>query len=111
MTQIDKSGYNFQQNIQTEAWGPLGQGTTEELKDPVIGKMAKQHGKSIAQIILRWHMQRGLVTIPRCDNDIYTEENIDIFDFELSAAEMEIITGLNRNQRTNTLNNPDNFPW
>ena len=56
-------------------------------------------------------MQRGLVTIPRCDNDIYTEENIDIFDFELSAAEMEIITGLNRNQRTNTLNNPDNFPW
>jgi diketogulonate reductase-like aldo/keto reductase len=111
MVQIEKSGYNFQQDIQTEAWGPLGQGITGELQDPAIGEIAKRHGKSIAQVILRWHLQRGLVTIPRCDNDSYTEENINIFDFELSAAEMEIITGLNRNQRTNEKNDPDNFPW
>ena len=111
MVQIEKSGYNFQQDIQTEAWGPLGQGITGELQDSAIGEIAKRHGKSIAQVILRWHLQRGLVTIPRCDNDSYTEENINIFDFELSAAEMEIITGLNRNQRTNEKNDPDNFPW
>ena len=56
-------------------------------------------------------MQRGLITIPRCDNDAYTDENIRIFDFELSSSEMEIITGLNRNQRANEKNDPDNFPW
>ena len=48
---------------------------------------------------------------PRCDNDAYTDENIRIFDFELSPSEMEIITGLNRNQRAYEQNDPDNFPW
>lgn len=111
MTQHNVVGYTFQKGIQVEAWGPLGQGVTGVLQDSVIGEIAKQHGKSVAQIILRWHMQRGLVTIPRCDNDAYTEENIRIFDFELSPSEMEIITGLNRNQRSNDKNNPDSFPW
>ncbi|MDO4163486.1 MAG: aldo/keto reductase [Bacteroides sp.] len=111
MTQHDVVGYTFSKGIQVEAWGPLGQGITGVLNDPVIGEIARRHGKSIAQVILRWHMQRGLVTIPRCDNDDYTNENIRIFDFELSPSEMEIITGLNRNQRSNEKNNPDNFPW
>ena len=97
--------------IQVEAWGPLGQGVTGVLDDPIIGEIAARHGKSAAQVILRWHMQRGLVTIPRCDNDAYTDENIRIFDFDLSPSEMEIITGLNRNQRANEKNDPDNFPW
>lgn len=56
-------------------------------------------------------MQRGLITMPRCDNPEYVSENADIFDFELSPAEMEIISGLNRNQRTNEKNDPDKFPW
>lgn len=111
MTQQNVVGYTFRKGIQVEAWGPLGQGVTGVLRDPVISEIAERHNKSIAQVILRWHMQRGLVTIPRCDNDAYTEENIDIFDFELSPSEMEIITGLNRNQRSNEKNNPDNFPW
>ena len=66
---------------------------------------------SVAQVILRWHMQRGLITIPRCDNDDYTDENIRIFDFELSPKDMETISGLNKNQRTYEKNNPDDFPW
>lgn len=111
MTQYDVSGYNFQNGIQTESWGPLGQGTTDELTNPVIGEIAKKYGKSIAQVILRWHMQRGLITMPRCDNPDYVVENMNIFDFELTSAEMEIISGLNRNERTNAKNNPDNFPW
>ena len=111
MTQQNVVGYTFRKGIQVEAWGPLGQGVTGVLRDPVISEIAERHNKSIAQVILRWHMQRGLVTIPRCDNDAYTEENIDISDFELSPSEMEIIAGLNRNQRSNEKNNPDNFPW
>lgn len=111
MTQAVNSGYNFQNNIQTESWGPLGQGTTDELNNPVIGEIAKNHDKSIAQVILRWHMQRGLITVPRCDNDSYTQENIQIFDFELTLKEMEIINGLNKNLRTYEKNDPDNFPW
>ena len=111
MTQHDVVGYTFRKGIQVEAWGPLGQGVTGVLDDPAIGEIAARHGKSAAQVILRWHMQRGLVTIPRCDNDAYTDENIRIFDFELSPSEMEIITGLNRNQRANEKNDPDNFPW
>ena len=111
MTQHDVVGYTFRKGIQVEAWGPLGQGVTGVLDDPAIGEIAARHGKSAAQVILRWHMQRGLVTIPRCDNDAYTDENIRIFDFELSPSEMEIITGLNRNQRAYEQNDPDNFPW
>jgi len=111
MTQFNVSGYNFRNGIQTEAWGPLGQGVTGELKDPAILEIAKRHNKSAAQIILRWHMQRGLITMPRCDNPEYVSENADIFDFELSPAEMEIISGLNKNERTNVKNNPENFPW
>ena len=111
MIQYDVSGYNFRNGIQTESWGPLGQGTTDELTNPVISEIAKHHGKSIAQVILRWHMQRGLVTMPRCDNPEYAAENMNIFDFELTPAEMEIISGLNKNERTNVKNNPENFPW
>lgn len=111
MTQQNVVGYTFRKGIQVEAWGPLGQGITGVLRDPVIGEIAKRHHKSIAQVILCWHMQRGLVTIPRCDNDAYTDENIQIFDFELTPAEMEIISGLNRNQRSNDKNDPENFPW
>lgn len=56
-------------------------------------------------------MQRGLVTMPRCDNPDYVRENMEIFDFQLTPQEMEIISGLNKNQRINAKNDPDNFPW
>lgn len=110
MTQQEVVGQTFARGIQVEGWAPLGQGGAV-LQDPVIADIAKKHGKSIAQIILRWNMQRGLIAIPRCDNPDYTKENIDIFDFELSPVEMAVINGLNRNERTNPKNDPDNFPW
>lgn len=111
MTQYGVSGHSFANGIQVESWGPLGQGKTQELDEPAIKAIAERHGKSPAQIILRWHMQRGLVTIPRCDNPAYVKENIDIFDFELTPAEMETISGLNLNRRTFERNDPDSFPW
>lgn len=111
MTQYNVSGYNFRNGIHTEAWDPLGQGVTGELDDPAIATIAKKHGKTPAQVILRWHMQHGLVIMPRCDNPDYVRENMEIFDFQLTPEEMEIISGLNKNQRTNAKNDPDNFPW
>lgn len=110
MTQQEVVGQTFARDIQVEGWAPLGQGGPV-LKDEIIGRIAQRHGKSIAQVILRWNIQRGIIAIPRCDNPVYTAENIDIFDFELSPAEMAIISGLNKNERTNPKNDPDNFPW
>lgn len=110
MTQQEVVGNTFAKGIQVEGWAPLGQGGAV-LQDGTIGAIAQKHGKSIAQVILRWNMQRGLIAIPRCDNADYTAENMDIFDFELSPVEMSVINGLNRNERTYEKNDPDNFPW
>lgn len=110
MTQQEVAGYTFVQGIQVEGWAPLGQGGGV-LQDERIARIAEKYGKSIAQVILRWNMQRGIIAIPRCDNPNYTAENIDIFDFELSPVDMAIINGLNKNERTNMKNDPDNFPW
>ena len=110
MTQQEVVGNTFAKGIQVEGWAPLGQGGAV-LQDGTIGAIARNHGKSIAQVILRWNIQRGLIAIPRCDNADYTAENMDIFDFELSPVEMSVINGLNRNERTYEKNDPDNFPW
>ncbi len=110
MTQQEVVGYTFSKGIQVEGWAPLGQGGPV-LQDKTIAVIAEKYDKSIAQVILRWNMQRGLIAIPRCDNPNYTTENIDIFDFELSPVDMAIINGLNRNERTYEKNDPDNFPW
>lgn len=80
--------------IVTEAWSPLGRG--EELKDPVIAEIAKAHGKSPAQVILRWHIQIGVVVIPKSANPQRIVENISVFDFELSADEMARIAKLDK---------------
>ena len=110
MTQQEVVGNTFAKGIQVEGCAPLGQGGAV-LQDGTIGAIARKHGKSIAQVILRWNIQRGLIAIPRCDNADYTAENMDIFDFELSPVEMSVINGLNRNERTYEKNDPDNFPW
>ena len=110
MTQQEVVGNTFAKGNQVEGGAPLGQGGAV-LQDGTIGAIARNHGKSIAQVILRWNIQRGLIAIPRCDNADYTAENMDIFDFELSPVEMSVINGLNRNERTYEKNDPDNFPW
>jgi len=67
--------------------------------DPVIVKIASRHGKSPAQVLIRWGMQRGTVVIPKSVTPARIKENIEVFDFELSAEEMDSIAALNRNQR------------
>lgn len=84
-----------------ESWYPFGgRGNTQEvLGNESIKRIAQSHGKTPAQIILRWHIQAGYVTIPGSKNPSHIRENINIFDFALTDSEMEIISGLDRQQR------------
>lgn len=74
---------------------PLGAGRQGLLKDRVIVDIAKKHGKSAAQVILRWDLQRGIITIPRSKNPAHLKENISVMDFQLSDEEMRQIDALN----------------
>lgn len=88
-------------NIQVECWFPLGGAMSQGalFKDPVIMSIAEAHGKTPAQVILRWETQEGLSTIPGATNPDYIKENISIFDFELTADEREKMRKLNKEQR------------
>ncbi|XID90150.1 aldo/keto reductase [Paenibacillaceae bacterium WGS1546] len=105
LTQAGLRDYARAKGIQIEAWSPLGQGLV--LKDPVIASIAAKHGKSPAQIVLRWDLQHGIVTIPKSIQEARIVENASLFDFELSTEEMRTIDGLNKNQRVGA--DPDNF--
>ncbi|MDE6724258.1 MAG: aldo/keto reductase [Ruminiclostridium sp.] len=87
--------------IVVQAWYPLGgRGHTAELLgNEVISEIAKTHGKSSAQVILRWDLQKGVVVIPGSSNPEHIKENTELFDFELSDEEMEKINALNRNEK------------
>ncbi|WP_067726207.1 aldo/keto reductase [Oceanobacillus damuensis] len=93
------------ENIQLEAWSPLKRGKL--LDEPTLRRIAEKHGKSIAQVILRWDIQNNVVTIPKSVTDKRIIENADIFDFILKDVEMEEINSLNINDRTGT--NPDSY--
>jgi diketogulonate reductase-like aldo/keto reductase len=86
-------------NILIECWYPLGHGDKGLLSDPVIGKIAEAHKKTIVQIILRWHIQEGFSVIPGATNPDYIQENINIFDFALSNEEMAVMRSLNKEKR------------
>ncbi|MBT2681243.1 aldo/keto reductase [Bacillus sp. ISL-35] len=95
------------EGIQMEAWSPLKQG--ELLSEPTIVEIAEKHGKSPAQIILRWDLQNGVVTIPKSIKEHRIIENADIFDFELSTDDMDRLNSLNKNERVGP--DPDNFDF
>lgn len=88
-------------NIQVECWFPLGGAMSNGalLKDPTIMEITKAHGKTAAQVILRWHIQEGFSVIPGASNPDYIKENIDIFDFTLTDDEMAEMRGLNKERR------------
>lgn len=87
--------------IAVQAWYPLGgRGHQRELlNDSVLKEIAKKHNKSVAQIILRWHLQRGVIVIPGSSNRAHIIENTELYDFELSDNEMRKISKLNRNEK------------
>lgn len=86
-------------DIKIQAWYPLGHGDKGLINEPIFSKLAEKYGKSNVQIILRWHVQAGNIVIPGVSNPEHIKANIDIFDFELTAEEMEEIAKVNKNKR------------
>lgn len=95
----------FDNGIAPEAWSPLMQGQITEV--PELTQLAQKYYKTEAQIVLRWNLQKGIITIPKSSRKSRIIENANIFDFVISAEDMEIIDSLNRNQRIGA--DPDNF--
>jgi len=107
LSQMELLSYCKLHNIQLEAWSPLMQG--QLLEDPKLKEIAKTHDKSVAQVILRWDIQSGVVTIPKSIKEHRIGENSSIFDFTLSPDELEQIAALNENKRIGP--DPDNFDF
>jgi 2,5-diketo-D-gluconate reductase A len=82
----------------TQAWSPLARGKI--LENPILSTLAQAYGKSVAQVILRWHIQRGVAVIPKSNSKERILENINVFDFELTEHQMSEITALNKDFRT-----------
>ncbi|MFD1032391.1 aldo/keto reductase [Metaplanococcus flavidus] len=107
LTQQEVQAFCVEQGIQMEAWSPLMAG--ELLDQPLLKEIGEKYGKSVAQIILRWDLQNGVVTIPKSTNEQRIVENASIFDFELSIEDMDRISALNQNKRVGS--DPDNFDF
>lgn len=96
--QVEAKKWMRQYGVQIEAWAPFGEGKGGMFTNPVIAEIGARHHKSVAQVILRWHIQNGVVVIPKSTHIERMEENLDVFDFELTQAEMEKIAGLDQKQ-------------
>ncbi|MGM1031711.1 MAG: aldo/keto reductase [Bacillota bacterium] len=103
LTQVEIRDYCAKHEIKVESWSPLGRGNL--LEEPTINHIAKKHGKSSAQVLIRWHLQHDLVVIPKSITPSRIEENAQVFDFSLSLNEMNQIDALNKNERFGS--NPD----
>ncbi|HEX2071364.1 MAG TPA: aldo/keto reductase [Thermoleophilaceae bacterium] len=94
--QAEARAWHVEQGVAIESWRPLGRGV---LDHPTIGQIADAHGRTPAQIVLRWHVQLGLVAIPKSGNPERIAQNIDVFDFELGEDDLAAIAGLDRDNR------------
>ncbi|MCB0936153.1 MAG: aldo/keto reductase [Mycobacterium sp.] len=101
--------YGIEHTILTEAWSPIAQG--DVLDDPVVGQIAQKVGKSPAQVVLRWHIERGDIVFPKSSTPQRIKENIDIFDFELSDDQIDELTGLDKGEAGRRGPDPDTFDW
>jgi len=107
LTNDEVRAFDTEHGIATEAWSPIAQGKV--LDDPTIVRIAKNLGRTPAQVTLRWHLQRGDIVFPKSVTRSRVEENFDLFDFELSGTDMTDITALNRGERTGP--DPDTFDY
>jgi 2,5-diketo-D-gluconate reductase A len=106
LTQADVRAFCAEHGIAVEAWSPLARGG-ELLREPAVVSIAGRVGKSPAQVVLRWHIERGDIVFPKSVTPARIRENIAIFDFQLSPDDVEVISALNRNERTGP--DPDTF--
>ncbi|MCF6744421.1 aldo/keto reductase [Blastococcus sp. KM273128] len=107
LAQDDVRAFDAEHQIVTEAWSPIAQGKV--LGDPAITGIAERLGRTPAQVVLRWHVQRGDVVFPKSSSRERMEENFALFDFELDRDDMATLTGLDRGERTGP--DPDNFNY
>ncbi|ABO66160.1 aldo/keto reductase [Geobacillus thermodenitrificans] len=107
LTQKELQSFCQEHGIQLEAWSPLMQG--QLLNNEVLQEIANKYNKSVAQVILRWDLQNGVVTIPKTTKEHRIVENASVFDFELTEEDMKKIDGLNQNHRVGP--DPDNFDF
>ena len=102
--------YCKERGIQVEVWSPLGGSGTDSIRnDETIKAIGAKYGKSASQVIIRWHMQRGTIVLPKSTHEQWIKENIDVFDFELDEEDLAAIKGLERGTRVG--GDPDNFSW
>ena len=106
LPQAELRALHAEHGIATEAWSPLGQGKGL-LDSPVIGRVAERHGRTPAQVVLRWHLQLGNVVIPKSVTPSRIRENADVFGFELDTADLAALSGLADGTRLGP--NPDTF--
>jgi 2,5-diketo-D-gluconate reductase A len=107
LTQEDVRAFDAEHDIATEAWSPIAQGKV--LDDPVIERIARTHGRTAAQVTLRWHIQRGDIVFPKSVTASRVKENFELFDFELTDDDLTDISELNRDERTGP--DPDKFNY
>ena len=96
--QVETQKFLHDNQVQIESWGPFAEGRNDIFHNGVLLSVARKHGKSVAQVILRWLTQRGVVAIPKSVHKERIGENFDVFDFELGADDMRAITALDSKQ-------------
>ena len=110
--QEESKKWHDKYDIQLEAWAPFGEGRGGIFKDPLLTEIGAKYSKTAAQVILRWHLQRGIVVIPKSVHYERMIENINIFDFELSDSDMESIAALDKKQSAFfSHNDPNIVEW
>lgn len=107
LAQTELRAFVANHDMHIEAWAPLMQGGLFE--NEILKELAEKHGKSIAQIALRWHLQNSIIVIPKSTKPHRIKENADLFDFELSQQDMELIDSLDEHLRVGP--DPDNFDF
>ena len=105
----EERAYDEEHGIATEAWSPIAQG--EVLDDPAIADMAERVGRTPAQVVLRWHIQRGNIVFPKSVTPERIRENFEIFDFELEDGDLELIDDLDRGEGGRNGPHPDRFDY
>ncbi|MFB6890730.1 aldo/keto reductase [Kitasatospora sp. NPDC056327] len=106
--QEELRAFHAEHGIATEAWSPLGQGK-ELLSEPALAAIAAKHGRTVAQVVLRWHLQNGIIAIPKSVTPSRIKENLDVAGFELDAEDLAAIAGIATGTRIGP--DPQGFDW
>lgn len=105
LPQLDMRAVHAEYGIATESWSPLASG--QLIDDPTLARIAAKHGRSTAQVMIRWHLQQGLIVLPKSVTPSRIAENLDVFDFALDEDDMATIAGMESGHRTGP--DPDEF--